>query len=189
MSQFDPFSKNFVLQSMGVQPEPPKKAKSKKEKPRTEILTPQKNVNVGLLALDVATNTGFCSYTASGYWSFTPKKGESPGMRLIRFRAKLKEICDAENIKLIVFEMIPIYGKFPNTVGIEMLGVLKLFCEENNINFTSYPAKTIKVQTGNGNASKDDMVAFAQNFKVGVTSDDEADAIILYHLALKDLGL
>lgn len=142
-----------------------------------------------MLALDLSTNTGFCCSTASGVWSLAPKKDESKGMRLIRFKAKLKEVCQAEEIKLIVFEQIAVYGKFPNTVGIEMIGVLKLFCEENDIDYKPYPVKSIKKETGNGNASKADMVAFAQRYKPGIKSDDEADAIILYQLAIKDLNL
>lgn len=143
-----------------------------------------------VLALDVATNTGWCTRTASGTWKLTPKKDESKGMRLIRFRAKLREICEAERIELIVFEQLATYGKFPNFVGAEMQGVLKLFCEENNIEYRSYaPTEIKKFGTGKGGAKKDKMIEAAKKYKLDVESDDEADAIILYHLALNDLQL
>lgn len=144
---------------------------------------------VNLLALDVATVTGFCTRTASGTWNLTPKKDESKGMRLIRFRSKLKDITQLEDIKLIVFEDIPIYGKHPNTVGIEMIGVLKLFCEDSGIEYKSYPATVIKKFGGKGNASKEQMVEFARRYKKDVTSHDEADAILLYHCAKEDLQI
>lgn len=149
-------------------------------------LFPQKPTS--LLALDVATKTGFCTRTASGSWNLTPKKDESKGMRLIRFKGKLKEICQLEEVTLIVFEQIAVYGKFPNTVGIEMIGVLKLFCEESGIEYKGFPVKSIKKQTGNGNAGKDKMIEHAKQYKSDVESDDEADAIILYHLAQDELN-
>jgi Holliday junction resolvasome RuvABC endonuclease subunit len=144
-----------------------------------------------MLALDVATITGWCTKTASGVWKLAPKKDESKGMRLIRFKAKLKEICEMEEIKLIVFEMPAIAGKFPNFVGMEMMGVLKLFCEENGINHTGYPPKRLKKEvTGNGNASKNDMIEYCKNhYGIDPETDDEADAVCLYHYAIKDLQL
>ncbi len=145
---------------------------------------------INILALDVASTTGWCTRTASGTWLLTPKKDESKGMRLIRFKAKLREICEMEKIGLIVFEQLANYGKFPNFVGSEMQGVLKLFCEENKIEYRSYaPTEIKKFGTGSGGAKKDKMVEAARKYKLSVDSDDEADAILLYHLAIQDLQL
>lgn len=142
------------------------------------------------LALDIATSTGWCTRTASGTWDFKLKKDESKGMRLIRFRAKLRETCELEQIKLIVFEQLATYGKFPNFVAAEMQGVLKLFCEENKIEYRSYAPKAIKLWgTGSGGAKKLKMIDAAKKYKPDVESDDEADAIILYHFAIDDLKL
>jgi Holliday junction resolvasome RuvABC endonuclease subunit len=113
----------------------------------------------GLLSLDIATKTGFCTRTASGVWSLAPKKDESKGMRLVRFKGKLTEICKAEGIRMIVFETPAINGKFPNFVGMEMVGVLKLFCTENNIDHTGYPPTVIqKFATGKGKGNKPLMI-------------------------------
>lgn len=143
-----------------------------------------------LLALDVATNTGFCTHTASGSWNLTPKRDESKGMRLIRFRAKLREICELEGIKLIVFEQVAMYSKFPNLVGPEMIGVLKLFCEENHIEYRSVAPNAIKKwATGHGHASKESMIEAASKYTSNVGDDDEADAILLYHMTIQDLSL
>lgn len=152
--------------------------------------TPMNTSRRHLLSLDIATNTGFCTSTASGVWNLTPKKDESKGMRLIRFRAKLKEVCSLEWINVIVFEQVATYGKFPNHTASEMIGVLKLFCEESGIEYRSYAPTVIKkFGTGKGNAKKEAMIEAAKQYKPDVESDDEADAIILYHLALKDLEL
>lgn len=148
------------------------------------------NTPIGLMSLDIATETGYCTSVTSGTWKLGPKKDESKGMRLIRFKGKLKEVCDILKIKMIVFEQVAMYGKFPNLVAAEMVGVLKLFCEENSIEYKSYPPTVIKkFGTGKGNANKDMMVQAAQKYKPGITSDDEADAVILYHFALEDLKL
>jgi Holliday junction resolvasome RuvABC endonuclease subunit len=144
-----------------------------------------------ILALDVATNTGFCTRSGSGVWSLAPKKDESKGMRLIRFKSKLKDICSVEEIAIIVFEGAVSYGKFPNMVGAEMIGVLKLFCEENQIEYRSYmPTEIKKSATGKGNANKDQMVLAAQQkFAMQGKDDNQADALHLYAHAIKDLGI
>lgn len=143
-----------------------------------------------LLSLDISTKTGWCTKNASGVWKLDVKKDESKGMRLIRFRAKLREICELEKIELIVFEQMAVYSKFPNFVAAEMQGVLKLFCEESKVEYKSYaPTQIKKFATGKGNAKKDAMVLAAKAFKPDVESDDEADAILLYKFALEDLNL
>lgn len=156
----------------------------------TEIVVNENTIE-GLLTLDIATNTGFCTSTASGTWDLTPRKNESKGMRLIKFKASLRQICESEKIKIIVFEGAVTYGKFPNHVAVELQGVLKLFCEENSIEYRSYmPTEIKKFATGKGNSDKNAMVKAAQE-KYGYTGkdDNEADAIHLFHLAYRDLNL
>lgn len=143
-----------------------------------------------MLALDVATITGFCTRNASGTWNLTPKRDESRGMRLIRLKAKLKDVCAAEDVKIIVFERPAGFHKNALIVEAALVGVLELFCEENGIEYRAYSAKEIKkFGTGNGNASKEKMVEHSSKFKPGITDHNEADAVILYHLAKNDLGL
>lgn len=148
-------------------------------------------LNRGLMALDIATVTGFCTCTTSGIWNLTPKKDESKGMRLIRFKAKLKEVCQAEGIKVIAFEMPAIQKKFPNFVGMEMMGVLKLFCAENEIEHKGYPPATLqKFATGKGKGNKPLMIQTCkEKYGVDPEDDNEADAVHLYHLAIEDLQL
>lgn len=140
---------------------------------------------MNILALDVATNCGWATQTASGTWNLTPRKDESKGMRLIRFKAKLKEMVELEKIDLICFEAAAVYGKFPNFVEMEMHGVLKLFCEERSLNYAAISVSEIKKHaTGKGNAGKPQMIAAAKE-KLGYTGgdDNEADALWILDLA------
>lgn len=144
---------------------------------------------MNLLALDVASRTGFATKSASGTWDFRPKRDESPGMRLIRFKAKIREMVEMEKIDHIVFEMVAGFHRGALIVAAELIGVLKTFCEENNIPYRSFTATEIKkFATGKGNASKDFMISEAR-LKLGYkgNDDNEADALWIYQLAMKEL--
>ena len=57
-----------------------------------------------ILALDIATKTGFATDMASGVWDLKLKKGESNGMKLIRLNSKVREVVESLNIDLVVME-------------------------------------------------------------------------------------
>lgn len=144
-----------------------------------------------ILALDVATHCGWKTETASGVWNFTPKKDESGGFRLVRFKAKLREICELENINLITFERTSGFHKNALIVQAELHGVLKIFCEENKIEYRAFSASEIKkFATGKGNAGKPEMIKAAQ-IKWGYlgNDDNEADAMAIYFLTKESLNL
>lgn len=145
-------------------------------------------MNKAILALDVATHCGWKTATASGVWNLTPKRDESAGMRLIRFKAKLSEICQLEKINMVVFERSAGFHMNAVIVQSEIHGVLKLFLEENRINYNAYSATEIKkFATGKGNANKEAMIKAAKE-KYGYTGfdDNEADAIHIYYKAMDD---
>ena len=144
-----------------------------------------------VLALDIATKTGWCTETASGVWNLAPKRDESKGMCLIRFKAKLKEIVASEEINLIVFEQSAGFHKSSIITQSEKHGVLKLFCEENGIEYRSYAATEIKkFATGKGNANKDAMMeACKSKYGIDPIDDNHADAIHIYQLTKYDLNL
>lgn len=137
-----------------------------------------------ILALDIATHTGWCCETASGVWDLSIKRDESSGMRLIRFKSKLTEIVKLEKIDLITFERSAGQQQSSVIIQSELHGILKLFCEENKIEYRAYSASEIKkFATGKGNSGKPAMIKAAQE-KYGYTGEDdnEADAIHIYHL-------
>jgi crossover junction endodeoxyribonuclease RuvC len=146
----------------------------------------------------VATRTGW-AFTddggrsiQSGWWIFNQRNGESPGMRLIRFRGQLAEFVRARGtIDLIVYERPGGRNTLPIMVESEFLGQMKAFCAEHKIEFTPYSAPEIKsFATGKGNAKKELVVRHVQErWKANVTDDNEADAIALLMLALDRLGV
>ena len=142
-----------------------------------------------ILALDIATVCGFRTETASGVWNFNKqKRGDSYGMRLIRFKSSIKEILDLEEIDVVVYERPAGMFKSSIIVASEMIGVLIALCEERQIQYTAYSATEIKkFATGKGNAKKEDMIKAAIALGFNPADDNEADAIHLYNLAKKDL--
>lgn len=139
-----------------------------------------------ILALDQASNCGWCcGKDLYGCWDLNTRKDESSGMKMIRFRSKLKEITVSENIDLIAYERVA--GMHKNSIihAAKMVAMIETFCEENNIQYIAFSASEIKkFATGKGNAKKDAMIAAAA-LKYGYTgtNDNEADAIHIYQLA------
>ena len=143
-----------------------------------------------ILALDLATHCGWAiSNSIFGVWDLTPKRDESIGMRLIRLRAKLKEIVESESINIIVFERPGGRFKAPIIVQSELQGITKEFCEDRKIQYRAYSAAEIKkFATGKGNSNKKKMIEAAKNrYGYVGNNDNEADALHLYNLAKKDL--
>ncbi len=142
---------------------------------------------MNILALDIATKTGWKTANASGVWDFSNKRGESDGMRVIRFRAKVREVIELEGINLVSYERPAGQHKASIMVASEMVGVLKTLCIENKIDYASYSATEIKkFATGKGNANKEAMVARAVELGYSPADDNEADAIHLYLLTASD---
>lgn len=142
-----------------------------------------------ILALDIATNTGWKTETASGVWNLKPNRGESEGIRVVRFKAKVRELVDIEGINLIAYERPAGMHKSSIMVASEMVGVLKDFCMERDIALACYSATEIKkYATGRGNANKEAMIKAARDRGYLPKDDNEADAILLYLLTKKDVG-
>ena len=141
-----------------------------------------------ILALDVATKTGWCHAEESGTWDFNPKRDESKGMRRVKFKAKVYDVINGEDIALVVFERTAGAHKNALIVQAELHGVLKELCERLNVDYKAYSAGEIKkFATGNGKATKQQMIqACIDNYNEDPCDDNEADAIHLYFLAKRD---
>lgn len=145
-----------------------------------------------ILALDQATKTGWATDTASGVWDLRPNRGESEGMRVVRFKAKVREVMDLEGIELVVYERPA--GRFKSSIMVssEMVGVLKDLCIERGVELACYSAGEIKKHaTGKGNANKDLMIESARSKwpDVDILDDNHADALWLLDLTKSKLGL
>lgn len=138
-----------------------------------------------VLSLDIASTTGWAlTKDIYGTWDFKTRKDESMGMKLIRFKAKLKEIHELENIDIMIYERPA--GKHASSIihQSKLIAILEQFCEENGIDYRSYSATELKkFATGKGNAGKPAMIAAAkEKYDYEGNDDNEADAIIMREL-------
>jgi len=146
-----------------------------------------------ILALDLGTLTGWAhSAGYSGTWDLSVKRDESRDMRLIRFRSKLQQTFSGIAVDLIVFEAAR--NAAPGMQGslvvqAELQAVLKVWADDEDIDYRGYSAKEIKKHaTGKGNASKLAMLDAAQRKwpERRIETADEADALWLLDLAMTE---
>jgi len=135
-----------------------------------------------ILALDLATKTGWCTDGASGVQTFDVKRGESPGMRFLRCRAWLSEMKNLlPGLEVIYYEQAHHRGGYATEVGVGLVTEVKAFAAQHDIEVSPIHTATLKKwATGNGRASKDDMIAEAEKRGYKPTDDNEADAMLLY---------
>ena len=145
-----------------------------------------------VLAVDLGTKCGWAHTNGlSGTWDLSVRPDESSGMRLIRFRRKLQEIKESSGIDIVVFEAARNlrYGDAVRVLG-EFQGVLKCWCEENNLEYIGYsPTEIKKFATGSGRSNKDAMMSAAKKKWPNVSDVNEADALWLLAYAQEVLGL
>ena len=144
---------------------------------------------MNILAIDPATKCGWATEkTIYGTWDLKTRKDESWGMKLIRFKSKLKEIHALNKLDLIVYERPA--GRFKNPIITQskIIGILETFCAEEGIQYRAYSSKEIKsFATGKGNANKPAMIKAAQEkYDYPGNDDNEADALHLWHLTAKE---
>lgn len=138
-----------------------------------------------VLALDLATTTGFAfrddsGDICSGTETFQVKRGESPGIRFLRFARWLAKMHTSHHFDVVSFER-PHHRGGPSTeVLVGLATRAQEFAAEHDLEHSTVETSTLKLwATGRGNAGKPDMVEAAQKWVPGVESDDEADAILV----------
>ena len=110
---------------------------------------------MNILALDIATKTGWCSPSSSGVWDFSVKRDESGGMKLIRLKAKLLEVLSAEQIKLVVLEKPAGFHKNALIHEARLIGAVQLVLTELGVDYREYsPTEIKKIATGKSNPKK-----------------------------------
>jgi Holliday junction resolvasome RuvABC endonuclease subunit len=142
-------------------------------------------------AVDCATTTGYAHNCGggvrSGFRTFDVKRGESPGMRFLRFREWLQAELRAWQPELVVFERPE---RFKSGAADEVCLGLTTRVQEVaatlGIDHTPIGPSTLKKwATGNGNAKKPEMIAAARRrFNCAVQDDNEADALLILAWAL-----
>lgn len=146
---------------------------------------------MNILALDLATKTGWAlkedGKLEYGLQVFDVKRGESPGMRFLRFNRWLREV--AVRVELIIYEQAHNRGGAATEIANGFTTRVQEFCAEHGIEHSSVHTATLKkFATGSGRAGKEEMVQAAQK-SLGYqgNDDDEADALWLLEYARKEI--
>lgn len=144
-----------------------------------------------LLALDPATQCGWATNGECGVWDLSTRADESNGMKWLRFRSKLQEICRSFPILVVAYERPA--GRHANAVihHAKMAAIIEEFCADHELEYRAYSALEMKkLATGRGNASKEQMLAAAVE-KLQYTGCDhnEADALWILEKLSLDLGV
>lgn len=142
-----------------------------------------------ILALDTGTKTGWCIGSTSGVQVFDLKRGESVGMRFLRFRAWLTEIvCLAGGVAVICYEQAHHRGGHATQVAVGFITEILTFSALHKIETMPVHSGTLKkFATGSGVAKKPDMITAARAHGYAPTDDNEADACLLYEYAVAEL--
>ena len=147
---------------------------------------------MNILALDLGTDCGFAIYKDDGKFISGTKKlrtyKEKFGARFHEFRKWLLDIISKHGIDSVYFERV--YGH----KGIEaghcyggFMYTLASVCYQQNIPCVSFSVQAIKkFMTGKGNANKDEIITAVKHKGFNPETDDEADAIAIMLLALKE---
>lgn len=148
---------------------------------------------MNILSLDLATKTGWATYfdgnKSSGVQEFGLRRGESAGMRFLRFRAWLKTMAEfTDRIDLIVFEQAHHRGGAATQLCVGLVTDALAFAAK--IKAETMPVHTgslKKYATGVGNASKTAMIQEAESRGYRPRDDNEADACLLLDYAMEEL--
>lgn len=146
---------------------------------------------MAILALDIATTTGWAVALGNGSIQsgrLCLRKGDRQGERLHQFRSFMTDLkcrLDRRNDPLteVSFEHAFRQQGHASELFHNMTGVLMQWCEHHGIEYSKYGVATIKKHaTGNGKATKEQMIKAANSLGFKVIDDNEADAIHLLRL-------
>ena len=151
-----------------------------------------------VLGVDPMTDTGWAvalngTIWASGVQTFRLDRGESNGMRYLRFNRWLQEmertLPDATT-KLICYEESFQVGRHARELYNGFVTRLQEFSVARQFECTRvHTGQLKKWATGRGNANKPDMIVAAMKYLKGreqaTVTDDEADAVLLAMYAVE----
>ena len=147
-----------------------------------------------ILALDLGTHTGWATNInllfECGVQIFDVKRGESPGMRYIRFNAWLEVMWNLLKPELVIYEQTHHRGGAATEVAAGFSTRVQEWCARHGIEHAAVHSGTLKkFATGDGRASKEMMMeAFQKTYNMKPTSDDMADAGCLLAYAVEGFG-
>ena len=145
-----------------------------------------------LLALDLATNTGFCRGVPGGPVTVgtitLPSTGNDVGTFLNAYANWLRPVLQ-DGITTVVFESPSLRSGGTQLATLRKLyslaGVTEMACQTLNIPVFEERLQTVKkTLAGNGRAEKADMIEAAKLRGVPVTDDNQADAFGIWLCAV-----
>ena len=147
---------------------------------------------MNILALDCGTKTGwassFAGHIESGTHDFTPARGDSPGMRFLRFRSWLKDMFSMTDPALVIYERAHMRGGYATDLLVGFTTRIQEECAEQGVECEAVHTATLKkAATGSGRADKAAMIAVAEErFGRTTVDDNEADALCLLWYAMRE---
>jgi len=148
-------------------------------------------MSIRIFALDLSTMTGWAhSSGPSGVQNFSLSRGESSGMRFLKFQGWLGRVYKDAPFDLVVYEQPHLRGGAATEVLAGMVGILQAWAVEHEIETAMRHSREIKKHaTGKGSASKGMMIKAAKERGWDPEDDNEADALWLLDLMKKEIGV
>jgi Holliday junction resolvasome RuvABC endonuclease subunit len=152
---------------------------------------------VRILALDLGTHTGWAACGAhgsgveSGVQTFALLRGESPGMRYLRFRRWLSEMLGLWQPTVVAYEQTHMRGGAATEIAAGFSTRVQELCAERGLEHVPVHSSRLKKHaTGRGVADKPSMQRAAiTRWGLGtVPTEDEADALCVLAWALDECG-
>ena len=142
-----------------------------------------------ILGIDASSKTGWClmldgKVLESGVKEFKTERGESNGIRFLKFRKWLDSMLDFEP-NLIAYERAHHRGGAATELCVGFVTRIQEIAAERDIEYMGIHSATIKKEiTGKGNADKDAVKkAVMKKFRIKPIDDNHADAIAIAEVA------
>ena len=145
-----------------------------------------------ILALDIATHCGFFSRHGAGTWNLTESKRRNGNKMHGSFRTLLVDFIQKHGIKQIVAEDVSMNRHFYDLRRLsELRGILLEVCDELNLPEPEFinPTTLKKWATGDGHATKSQMVDACKKYGVVPVDDNAADACHLFYYYIRKYRL
>ena len=142
-----------------------------------------------MLALDIATHTGYFSVHEAGTWNFTESRRRNGNRMHGAFRTVLVSFIRAHGIRRVVTEDVSVNRYFYDMRRLsELRGILIEVCDSLGLPEPEFvnPAVLKKWATGNGHATKAQMVAACkERYGIIPVDDNAADACHLFQYYIR----
>lgn len=142
-----------------------------------------------VLALDLATKSGYYSVHENGTWNLTESKRRNGNKMHGAFRVLLLAFIRRYGIRRIVAEDVSVNRHFYDMRRLsELRGILLEVCDELDLPEPEFvnPATLKKFATGDGRADKAAMIrACVERYRYDPVDDNAADACHLFHYYIR----